>query len=320
MSELNAGDHHVDPDLLELYEVLEFQRALERPLARLRSAGAPFLVGSSPFVTRANWGARPARSAAASIASTMRGNTAHYEGPHMGDYPHSSCATKVRGIQAFHMDTRKWADIAYSTIECPHGYIYECRGFAKRTAAQGTNEGNSQSHAHCVMIGDGDAFPDLAKRALRDIFLDYESKGSGKVRKVHQDWHSTSCPGGLVATYVRSGMPPVGPAQPEPATPPVVPKKEKRSMLVRYQVGTAQFLERPYGLVSLDRGEDNLGFDPAVGGANPNKAEWLSENSVLVPITQWQLEDIARSLPRGVIYKDSPLHVSNDVNHPLHGE
>ena len=77
------------------------------------------------LVTRAQWGARPPRNR---TPLNPTGATAHWEGPHMGVFPHTACPSKVRGIQAFHMDSRGWSDIAYNAIVCPHGYVFEGRG------------------------------------------------------------------------------------------------------------------------------------------------------------------------------------------------
>lgn len=172
------------------------------------------LIGSSPFVSRAEWGARAPRNRSGLPAS--RGNTVHYEGPHMGSFPHASCPTKVRGIQAFHMDSRGWSDVAYSTIVCPHGTIFDGRGFGVRTAAQGTNDGNNSSHAHCFLLGDGDTVPDVAKRAMADVIGDYRRRGSGGQVWGHRDWHSTSCPGDPAYAWVKAGMPVPGVVAPTP--------------------------------------------------------------------------------------------------------
>lgn len=179
------------------------------------------------LVTRSQWGARPAKSRT-SLSGT-EGVTIHYEGPHMGDYADESCASKVRGIQAFHMDSRGWADVAYSDIVCRHGYVYECRGFGVRTAAQGTNPGNSLSYAICVMMGVDDTLTDAAKTAVVERLAWYRSKGSGPKTWVHSDWHSTGCPGDPIRAWVASGMPanstPTPPPAPQP-TPGATPYKE----------------------------------------------------------------------------------------------
>jgi hypothetical protein len=145
------------------------------------------------------------------------GNTVHYEGGALGAYDHGKCVAMVRQIQNYHMDSNGWADIAYNTITCRHGVTYEGRGYGIRSAANGSNPGNDQSFAHCVMIGLGDEFTADAQAGIRKIFQDYENRGSGRKRWVHSDWFSTQCPGDPVRTWLRAGMP--GAVPPTPSTP-----------------------------------------------------------------------------------------------------
>jgi len=199
-------DHEVPADLLELYEILEFTGEIKPAgisLPLMASTGIWNELPFPKFVPRLEWKARPPKSKAPSIQHTDRGNTLHYEGPKMGSFPHESCATKVRGIQAFHMDSRGWADIAYSSLVCPHGYVYEGRGFGARTAANGTNEGNDQSYAHCYLGGVGDPLTDEAKQGLTLIRLDFEQRGSGDKQWVHGDWKATACPGAPCISFVK---------------------------------------------------------------------------------------------------------------------
>lgn len=204
-------DHLVPPELLELYEVLEWEIATKggiRPPPNVVSR-APRGSTATPIITRSQWGARPSRGTSRLTAPS--GSTAHYEGPQMGDFPHSSCASKVRGIQAFHMDSRGWTDIAYNSIVCPHGYIFVGRWWGVRSAANGTNAGNDAHYAHCALLGVGDAFPEACKRAMKKAFELARMDGSaGAQRKVHSDWKATACPGDPIRDWVRAGMPTSG--------------------------------------------------------------------------------------------------------------
>lgn len=169
-------------------------------------------------VSRSQWGARlPRNRTALNGATTI---TIHYEGPQMGDYTHDSCPSKVRGIQNFHMDSRGWADIAYSDIVCRHGYVYEGRGPGVRTAAQGTNEGNNVSLAICAMLGAGDTIPDVLKQAIRERADWYtNTHGVGTIRRPHRYWHATGCPGDPLADWVAKGLPVASNPTPPPPLP-----------------------------------------------------------------------------------------------------
>jgi hypothetical protein len=217
--------HEVPEDLLALYEVLEFIGEIKKPKQNLRQlvrhAVRPLGVTTPPlnFVSRAEWGARAPRST--TKLTTARGNTLHWEGPRMGTFEHSSCATKVRGIQAFHMNSRGWADIAYSSIICPHSYIFEGRWYGIRTAANGTNEGNGASYAHCYLGGSGDPFDLPAKRGIVRVFDHFEGRGSGTGRWAHRDWKATECPGNAQTAWLKGGMmldPAPAPPTPESCT------------------------------------------------------------------------------------------------------
>lgn len=166
------------------------------------------------FVTREQWGARSPRSR--QRLSGTQGNTTHWEGPKMGAYSHDSCASKVRAIQNFHMDSRKWADIAYNTLTCRHGSVFAGRGYGVRSAAQGTNQGNDLSYAHCALIGVGDEVTEELKDALRWIVEDFQRLGSGTKRWTHSDWHSTACCGPALIPWTHNGMPDEIPVAPPP--------------------------------------------------------------------------------------------------------
>ncbi|HEX2699342.1 MAG TPA: peptidoglycan recognition family protein [Acidimicrobiales bacterium] len=153
------------------------------------------------LVTRKEWGAAGARARTA-IKSTL-GNTIHYEGPQMGSFAHSTCAAKVRGIQQFHMNKRGWADIAYTSVVCPHGSVFEGRWLGVRTAAQGTNEGNRTHYAHCYLSGKGDPLTDEARAAMHDVLAYFRANGSGDQLRPHQFWHSTECPGDPLLGFIQ---------------------------------------------------------------------------------------------------------------------
>jgi hypothetical protein len=95
------------------------------------------------IIPRAEWGARSPRAVTHIALPTPRLWVHHTAGSERG-------AVGMRQIQAFHMDTRGWNDIAYSFVVDDHdGAIYEGRGAG---VAGGHTEGdNSRSHAICVM-------------------------------------------------------------------------------------------------------------------------------------------------------------------------
>ncbi len=158
------------------------------------------------LVTRAEWDARPATSIKHLDASF--GATRHWEGPHMGDFPHQSCPAKVRGIQNYHMDSKGWTDIAYTGVVCPHGYVYEGRGLLVRTAANGTTEGNETAYAFCYLGGEGDPFTEAGKCGMKAAMNWTRAHGgAGAGRNDHNDWKSTQCPGTDIEAWGDGGEP-----------------------------------------------------------------------------------------------------------------
>lgn len=157
------------------------------------------------LITRSEWGARAPLSKT-SINPTY-GTTVHWEGPHMGDFPHSACDDKVREIQRYHMDTKGWDDIAYTAVACHHGFVYEGRWIGRRTAANGTDHGNDVAYAVCWLGGEGDPFTDEGKVAIRAALDTLDAHGAGSGRNGHRDWKPTECPGDVIYQWVHAGAP-----------------------------------------------------------------------------------------------------------------
>lgn len=166
-----------------------------------------------PLVTRAEWGARPPRSVTRLASGKV---TSHWEGPHMGAFPHESCASKVRQIQNFHMDSRGWSDIAYNVLSCPHGVDFEGRGQGVRSAANGTTAGNNGAYAVCYLGGEGDGFTEAGERGVKAAgdWLTF----AGSERNCHRDWKPTACPGNEICDWTHDGQPitwsPISPLPP----------------------------------------------------------------------------------------------------------
>lgn len=227
-----AGHKPVPLELIELHECLEHKASLKKGnrgkatyanvvanLATQRKALAT--MGTSPIVSRAQWGARSPKSPYAPINNDPS-VTYHYEGPAMGTFAHTSCASKVRAIQNYHMDHNGWNDIAYNAIICPHGYVFVGRWMGNKSAANGTSTGNATSYAACFLGGVGDPFPDDAKRAFLDYRALARSQGDATLAtKSHSEWKATACPGDLVRNWENAGSPaPAGYNDPTPTPPP----------------------------------------------------------------------------------------------------
>lgn len=173
------------------------------------------------IVTRAQWGARRPRSRV--NAELSRPSTGHWNGPIVrvggqSKWDHSRCASLVRGIQNFHMDSRGWQDIAYNFLVCPHEYIFEGRGLNIANGANGTNTGNRTSHAICSLAGEGNDFPVEEKRAFKYCVKHIADRTKAPNDAIgHRDHKATACPGNDRYNWIHSGMPVSGGTSPAPA-------------------------------------------------------------------------------------------------------
>lgn len=160
--------------------------------------------------SRKQWGAREPKY-------TNRGNlnkasTGHWNGPTVTingktTWDHSKCASLVRGIQNFHMDVRKWADIAYNFVVCPHGDIYVGRGINVRNGANGTNSGNASSHAVMWLSGERNPFTNEERIGFVDCVRYISNLSSAPNSSIgHRDHKATLCPGDVRYNWIRQGM------------------------------------------------------------------------------------------------------------------
>lgn len=132
-----------------------------------------------------------------------RGVTLHWEGPHMGAFPHSECAGKVRGIQDFHIGGRNWADIAYNALVCPHGSVFEGRGPGVTSAANGYTRANDEWYAVCYLGGERDPFTDSGKAGFIEAVAWLRTAGAaGPAVNGHRDHKPTECPGNEIYTWL----------------------------------------------------------------------------------------------------------------------
>lgn len=149
-------------------------------------------------IWREQWGARPPKAVSHNI--TPKGVAIH----HVGSKPlglfqrgHSECVETLQGIQRYHMDHNRWADIAYSMLVCPDGEVFVGRGAGVRTAANGTDYGNQNYYAICALLGGSDDVTDHTVWGIRLAVAWLRSHGAGADIVGHKDLYSTSCPGNL---------------------------------------------------------------------------------------------------------------------------
>lgn len=169
---------------------------------------------SKGFRSRAQLNMRKPRSVSYAITPINGGGAVHYGGAALNLTPatsHVKCEEVWRSWQNYHMDSQKWADIAYTGGYCQHGFCLAGRGFGVRTAANGSNDGNQNYYAF-VFIGGGKDVPSPdAINALQWWINEARLSGKAGMRVVpHSSLFGTSCPGailkGLALLYDKSSL------------------------------------------------------------------------------------------------------------------
>jgi hypothetical protein len=167
-------------------------------------------MGALPvnYVSRSGWGAKaPLSRPTVLLASRVDTIVYHYTAANADEQAeHRNCAQRVRGVQAFHQNSRGWNDIAYNYLVCKHGYIYEGRGIENKSAATGVHNGHTLA---VCFLGDDTLDRDDVTIAGRQALVEISrwirqrrpaiSKYAG-----HRDFMSTSCPGNELYTYIHS--------------------------------------------------------------------------------------------------------------------
>lgn len=162
------------------------------------------------FVKRDEWTNRPPKRVVKGTLS--KSTTGHWNGPTVivsgkSKWNHSTCASILRGIQNFHMDSRNWSDIAYNFAVCPHGYVFELRGLNTWNGANGTNEGNRSNHAVLFIAGEDNEFTEEERKAFVDCVQYIADHNSIEPLAIgHRDHKSTACPGDDRYRWIKDGM------------------------------------------------------------------------------------------------------------------
>ena len=177
-------------------------------------------VAGMRLIRRDEWGARPPKSVVP-IAHSQPESWVHHTAGEFSRPPkwteklfRTKANAYVRAIQNYHMDTRNYADIAYTYMLFKmYGFrrmhVYELRGFGVQGGH--TLNHNSISYGFCL-AGNFDVTK-LTKRDVRYIrsFFDWaHSKKALKGRRMqhptggHQDTEgaSTACPGQYVMEHM----------------------------------------------------------------------------------------------------------------------
>jgi len=172
------------------WKVLEYARKPKPPV--------PVVV----IMTRLQWAARTPRGVTKVHWSSKQPTRVHHTDTGVptgsGKALVESEKEIIRSIQKFHMDTRKYNDIAYNFLIVPSGRVYEGRGKEVEGAhTLGHNE-------DCGIAFVGDYSKQKLTRAQIVAYKNLRRKlgVSGGPEHPHSDTYSTSCPGSNVKTQL----------------------------------------------------------------------------------------------------------------------
>ncbi|CAH1802794.1 unnamed protein product [Owenia fusiformis] len=160
--------------------------------------------GCSAIISRAGWGARPARGRS-SIRTPVNMVFIHHT---TGSFCNSksSCSRLARGHQNYHMDRNRWSDIGYNFLVGEDGNAYEGRGFSTEGAH---TYGYNRNAIAISFIGNFEYrnANAAAQRAAKDVIACGISRGYISPNYElfgHRDASCTACPGKYLYSSIQS--------------------------------------------------------------------------------------------------------------------
>lgn len=156
------------------------------------------------IVPRNGWAALPAKRFTTWQPQGLRGVVVHWFGIPKAAASHVGCPGLLRSVQRAHQ-AGEFSDIAYNHAVCPHGVVYELRGFTRQTGANGNQDANRNYAAVVYMAGEGDVPTDVGLQSLRWIIRQWRSRGAGPAVLPHGEITGSSCPGPHLALWVKQG-------------------------------------------------------------------------------------------------------------------
>lgn len=161
------------------------------------------------FVTRDQWGALPAESFTARNPADLEGVVVHWWGSPSAAPSHDRCDDYLRSVQRSHQ-AGEFNDVAYGMLVCPHGTIYEGRGFFRLTGANGNGDVNRRFGSVCAMMGTGNSLTPECVAGLRKVIGEFRRLGAGTTIRTHGSITGSTCPGPeLTALIAKGGLEPV---------------------------------------------------------------------------------------------------------------
>lgn len=157
------------------------------------------------IVSRRQWGARKPKARSYQDPRSVREIFIHYSESPGGQPTFEAQRRAIQNIQAFHMNTRGWDDIAYSylVINASRPRVFYGRGARVVPAAQAGH--NTGTIAVCVVMRDGERLGWRTKLQLRRLIWHLRRNVTRRNTPVrpHSAVTETSCPGDQLRTFIK---------------------------------------------------------------------------------------------------------------------
>lgn len=147
-------------------------------------------------------------------ADTDQGMVAHYDGSNQGlaHKVHSACIAYWVRTRGMHIESRGWNDIGYAYGICPHGFIFEGRGYGYEQAAQKSDKPGGIPHGNtrwisCTWMSGPTEVPTTVQLAAWHRLRAWltTDKGLGSAVRGHRDFSQTDCPGSILYAWTKNG-------------------------------------------------------------------------------------------------------------------
>jgi len=195
------------------------------------------------YYTREQWAARDAEGGPGPLdVEQVEGIALHWPAMQRPLKFVEEVKAALRSWQNFHIDTRGWSDIAYQEAFDQLGNIYELRGLATQSGANGDTDVNERFGAFLLILAPGEKPSGAMVKSVRARIAKHREKfpksdrivGHGEIRE-----GGTQCPGEAVQDAIDAGEFEPGEAKTGPS-----PRKQLRKSITE-DIKTAKEQGRP---------------------------------------------------------------------------
>ena len=179
----------------------------------------PMTTDAGRFYPRSAWTDHgPARPLTPFNIAAAAGLAVHWPGTTTDDYDGAQLPTlaatvrRLRAWRDYHVEVKRWADIAYQVAIDQAGRIIVLRGLSNRSAANGNEPANEHYGAVLLILGDQErpspsmllGFHTFYVQAWRARGGDPNVRTHDYVRR-HYGLGGTDCPGPIVSGLIKAG-------------------------------------------------------------------------------------------------------------------